>query len=946
MQAQSIKKRFFAVTRERLRRTRFGLRPRQQDFIELLPLLFHMNDKHLPGYVSDNTPCGISDYRPTNSGIEAAQRIEKSFSAKKRALRSYDIFAIYLTGSSGTIAYSEKSDFDIWLCHNPALSEEQLAELHQKTMLVSQWADKLGLEVHFFIVNEERFRNYEHGVISEESSGSAQHHLLLEEFYRTGLLVAGRYPAWWLVPVEEEINYDDYIKKLLRDRVVSDGEFIDFGTIAHIPAEEFFGASLWQIFKGIDSPYKSVLKILLLEAYAHEYPSPDLLCQRYKQAIHEDKIDLNNIDPYIMVCNKVEEYLLQLAEPTRLELARRCFYFKTCIRLSESKNTFTQDDWRREKLASMVDTWGWDQANLLMLDSRSSWKIHRVLDERKILIDELMYSYQLLSRFAQTHASLALIDQRDMTVLGRKLYATFERKAGKIDIINHDISPNLIESKLSVHLISSTDHIESWVLYRGHINQQEALRNTPLRRASNLTDLLVWCHFNKLVDRSSIIVLHTDNDRLERRELRDILNALQQCFPRDCMHESRMADLERPSKLLSTALFINTAIDPVRLPSMHRTVVSNRNNPLSYSGFLENLVLSIQQVSVSSWNEVFVFKFQGIAGILDCLSQYIESALKSPGYIPGPVKAFSFTSAIDHTVSRRIEELFNNTTLLFCSPGASRAMRFVIGVENKYYLLQRRNEVIEHSRCGNIDELYGRLSTAQDEFVQVIFDEQTLADTPLKVIYNENKAGKVQLFYYRDKTNVDVYIIDEHGSLFKHRQQYFDTQVLLSHFDTFLYAVHNRMKLASELVISAKFESQVEYYEIIFSRSHGYSLNPVHFCPAQPRRPYLEVSVIIEPGENSQEQNYRVFCQGNEFSSLEYGRELFHTVAMHILRQRNSSDNYPVYITDVDITADITAENTARFNPTIRFLLFKSRIESQLNMACDHIREQNIVNNR
>jgi adenylate cyclase class 1 len=104
------------------------------------------------------------------------------------------------------------------------------------------------------------------------------------------------------------------------------------------------------------------------------------------------------------------------------------------------------------------------------------------------------------------------------------------------------------------------------------------------------------------------------------------------------------------------------------------------------------------------------------------------------------------------------------------------------------------------------------------------------------------------------------------------------------------------------------------------------------------------VSVIIEPGENNQQQNYRVFCEDNEFSSLEYGGELFEVVAMHILRQRASSKSYPVYITDVDITGDIPAESTARLNPTIRFLLFKSHIESQLNNACDRIRELNSVN--
>ena len=38
-----------------------------------------------------------------------------------------------------------------------------------------------------------------------------------------------------------------------------------------------FGSSLWQLYKSIDSPYKSVLKAILLEAYSWEYPHTQLL---------------------------------------------------------------------------------------------------------------------------------------------------------------------------------------------------------------------------------------------------------------------------------------------------------------------------------------------------------------------------------------------------------------------------------------------------------------------------------------------------------------------------------------------------------------------------------------------------------------------------------------------------------------------------------------------
>ena len=165
-------------------------------------------------------------------------------------------------GSMGTIAQSEHSDFDIWVCYDPELSGWQITELKAKCDGIEKWAEAIGLEVHFFTMNADEFRRGGVQELSSESSGTTQHHLLLEEFYRTSILIAGRYPIWWLVPPEQEENYPDFVHQLTYKRFVKESEVIDFGGLDRIPADEFFGAALWQVYKGISSPYKSVPKIL------------------------------------------------------------------------------------------------------------------------------------------------------------------------------------------------------------------------------------------------------------------------------------------------------------------------------------------------------------------------------------------------------------------------------------------------------------------------------------------------------------------------------------------------------------------------------------------------------------------------------------------------------------------------------------------------------------
>ena len=64
---------------------------------------------------------------------------------------------------------------------------------------------------------------------------------------------------------------------------------------------------MWQLFKGIESPYKSVLKRLLTEVYASEHPRVECLSLRFKQAVYEGRLDLDELDPYIVVYRRLKK---------------------------------------------------------------------------------------------------------------------------------------------------------------------------------------------------------------------------------------------------------------------------------------------------------------------------------------------------------------------------------------------------------------------------------------------------------------------------------------------------------------------------------------------------------------------------------------------------------------------------------------------------------------
>jgi len=89
---------------------------------------------------------------------------------------------------------------------------------------------------------------------------------------------------------------------------------------------------------------------------------------------------------------------------------------------------------------------------------------------------------------------------------------------------------------------------------------------------------------------------------------------------------------------------------------------------------------------------------------------------------------------------------------------------------------------------------------------------------------------------------------------------------------------------------------------------------------------FLEVQAIAEPTRD-QKLKVTIFCDGREFSQLEYGAELFAAVAHDILEQRHDADNYPCYITDLDLSA---VDPTGSMQ-TVQYLRYRQQLEDALN---------------
>jgi len=93
-----------------------------------------------------------------------------------------------------------------------------------------------------------------------------------------------------------------------------------------------------------------------METYASVYPNSELLSLQYKTMVFDGVIDLSQLDPYIILYKRLEQYLIEREELERLELVRQCFYFKVNIPLSKPESN-RDDDWQTELLWDLVSKW-------------------------------------------------------------------------------------------------------------------------------------------------------------------------------------------------------------------------------------------------------------------------------------------------------------------------------------------------------------------------------------------------------------------------------------------------------------------------------------------------------------------------------------------------------------------------------------------------------------
>ncbi len=513
---------------------------------ELIPVLLSLNEPDLPGHVADGgESCGVYNIGAARKLKELIQSYfpetrKRRIPYQKYLVKRPIIETLFVMGSVGTVAQTEKSDYDYWVCVNSSLFEkDSIQKLCDKTDRVADWCEReFGMEVHFFVSELDRVRNNDFGSVDEESTGSSQKRFLKEECYRTMLLVAGKIPLWWVLPhgIDQE-GYQNYQDWLAKEAAYDFNEFVDLGFLGDISREEFLGTALWQLSKGIKDPFKAVLKMSMMEWYLSDLFEGKLLCEMLKERVLSGCKGKAETDPYLLMIETILEFYDRQGMDDHMNLVKKAFYVKADPKITRGQFRKRAGDYKVKVFRGLMKAWKWSPESVEELNRIAHWSYARRLKLSSEINMFFFSTYRRLSE-AQILKEKQAINDRDMTVLARKIYVLFSRQQKKLQLIPSLTGRRIILDQCIIQLRRDKTGKNRWVLFDAtRYPLEKTHKNLGIFSSGRIVRSAAWLVINGICDTyDTAIEMPLNPSGVMLKDLIELLRNLQDFFSSASSH--------------------------------------------------------------------------------------------------------------------------------------------------------------------------------------------------------------------------------------------------------------------------------------------------------------------------------------------------------------------------------------------------------------------------
>ncbi len=509
----------------------------------VIPYLLHTNHPDLPGFVENEELVGGIYLFETDPELEPTirkyfprldfRRVEAS-----RRVSWPSIHSLLLMGSIGTVAQTKNSDYDYWV----VIDEKKLGEMGVKAHKyklneIEKWADEKNMEVHFFPSDIEKTKKDDFGETDKESAGSSHSRILKEEFYRTAILTAGKDPLWWILPpglTDEE--YEEHKNNIKNEGELGGSELVDLGNVGAIPLGELFGALLWQFNKAMSNPYKSVLKMALLQSLITKGSGPNLLCDWLKTLVQEDK-ETSGEDPYMLMFEYARDTFLTEGRKADAKLLEKCFFIKTFDEPVTDTLDHSNLPYKERATRECLRQWKWSTGELYDMNKIDSWDFQKINALATSLHQFMIETYKNLSdRVSQEPNVKSVISAGDLNIMGRKLYTLYSMKdKNKVEHLKRVKSEIKELDSISFAVTEKRGMKPVWNLYKGNISsalkRRLAVDHMLLKKSMDPVSLLMWLSQNQVFGKGSFLNLVPSSSPVSLVDLQKLMDRIYVLFP-------------------------------------------------------------------------------------------------------------------------------------------------------------------------------------------------------------------------------------------------------------------------------------------------------------------------------------------------------------------------------------------------------------------------------
>jgi adenylate cyclase class 1 len=624
----------------------------------------------------------------------------------------------------------------------------------------------------------------------------------------------------------------------------------------------------------------------------------------------------------------ISDHLMSKNNAERLDLAKKCFYFKINEPLSLAVSKESQA--RRPKVMALVNEWGWEPAYLKQLDKKASWKIETVLQESNRLAYEISNFHRFVTNFAQGIISTQkLLNPQEMVLLGRKIYTAFERRSGKIENINLGVSKDLSEEHLTIIEIVREKEESQWDVARTAL--KEDIPQIAFKHSASILELSSWLIYNGLYNKKTKFSIESSNSIFKKDKFSELFENLNN-FLLNLPRQVQKKTLRTASHLNKVLLFINLGVDPIAEHPDSLDIIDKTFDPFCFGQDRKSMISLIEQVSINSWHELVVTRYLGPNCIAAWLEHFLSHSANPYKKDKPEFKSICLYNTKNNLFENRLEKLTAQLQQYFIGHAYAKSLRYILPFGTGFLMTQFQEQKPKITILDSQVSLIHSLSDPQEIYSPVIFDNYLADNSLLGELFSKQEPEKICLFYLRTGDKAVIYIIDEKGSIFIDRIPYRNPEQLVNNYGHFFIntrvAERNQNKKVDLSEIGLFFEVHQKQDGLRAFVPREKLLDP-DLIPAFD----IKVTAIFDVKCGL---SYNIEANKLMFSTSEDGHAAYLNAAKHVLSQRPSKEKYECRINHLDLR--VLEKDRKTPLQTNVYLQHKKTIESLLNISLDRLK--------